>query len=210
MKIWKWLLLTVTALVSYAFALMFPFEGELPGIETAAPTAIVVSLTPSAEPFTPTATQTAAPEPTVTATPQPTFTATPTPVLAPTLVVQYRQQPGTPAYIQMFRQPELGCNWMGVAGQVFDVEGQPISGIVVVVTGAIGEQQVDLVGVSGAVPAYGPGGYELQLSAKPLATSGTLAMTLYDLDGVPLIEPLLFDTKSSCSQNLVLINFQEQ
>jgi hypothetical protein len=210
MKIWKWLLLTVTALVSYAFALMFPFQGQLPGLETTAPTAIVESLTPSVEPFTATATQTAAPDPTATATPQPTFSVTPTPVLAPTLVVQYRQQPGTPAYIQMFRQPEQGCNWMGVAGQVFDRDGQPASGIVVVVTGAIDGQPVDLVGVSGTVPAYGPGGYELQLSAKPLASSGALAITLYDLDGLPLTAPLLFDTKAACSQNLVLINFQEQ
>jgi hypothetical protein len=69
---------------------------------------------------------------------------------------------------------------------------------------------VDVVGVSGAVPAYGPGGYELQLGTKPVSTSGSLNLTLYDLDGAPLIQPLPFDTKAACSQNLVLINFQEQ
>jgi hypothetical protein len=148
-------------------------------------------------------------------TPSPTQTAVPsTPTAAPTATPipaeAYRLQPGSPVYLPFFRQPELGCAWTGVAGQIFDTEGEPVSGIVVVVEGALGDTPVDAVTVSGAAPAYGPGGYELQLGQQPIAAAGTLSLLLYDLDGVPLIQPLSFDTRAGCTQNLVLINFQQQ
>jgi hypothetical protein len=199
MKIWKWLLLTVTALASYAFALLNPFTAPAPGIDVFTPTAYNESLTP-----TPALT---APSPTETAVPS-TPTAAPTATPIPAEV--YRLQPGSPVYLPFFRQPELGCAWTGVAGQIFDAQGEPVTGIVVVVEGALGDTPVDAVTVSGAAPAYGPGGYELQLGQQPIAAAGTLSLLLYDLDGVPLIQPLSFDTRAGCTQNLVLINFQQQ
>jgi hypothetical protein len=200
---WKWLLLTVTALGSFAFLLMFPHGWGPPAVETAAPTARVETLVPTSEPVAPTTAPSLAP----TFTPAPTRTAVPT--QTPTFVAQVRLQPGTPVYLPFFRLPEVGCNWLGVAGQIFDREGQPLAGIVVVVQGQLGETRVDAVSVSGAAPAYGPGGYELQLADAPIASTASLAVTLYDLDGAPLIEPLPFDTHSACTQNLVLINFQQ-
>jgi hypothetical protein len=132
MKIWKWLLLTFTALASYAFALLNPFSQPIPGVEVHTPTAFIASATPTLEVLAPTATGVAA-----TLAPTPTLTRTPAPTATPTPIAHYGLQPGSPAYLQMFRQPELACSWTGVAGQIFDRDGQPVTGIVVVVEGKL-------------------------------------------------------------------------
>ena len=85
-------------------------------------------------PATWTATITASP--TNTSTPMPSFTpteiqddqATPTPVEPPQdgfpFVVQ--DPPGEPLYIQNIHYPDLGCDWMGLGGQVFALNGAPL------------------------------------------------------------------------------------
>ncbi|NPV84425.1 MAG: hypothetical protein HPY45_00255 [Anaerolineae bacterium] len=131
---------------------------------------------------------------------QPTSTATES-------AKPYQLHPGDPFYLQNFARSEQGCNWMGVAGQAFDLNGAPVKNLVTVIEGTLNGIPVDAVGLTGSNPAYGPGGYEIVLSRKPLASTRTLRITLYGLDGKPLSDPIAFDTLADCSHNLVIINF---
>ncbi len=165
------------------------------------------------ETFTKTATFTSTP----TNTSTPTKTITPTITLTPTLtrtptqpILPYTIQPSTPAYLQNFAHPEAGCNWMGVAGQVFDRSGKPIPNMVVVVDGVLNNTTVDLIGLTGLNNAYGPGGFEIQLANAVINSSNTLAITLYDLAGSTMTYPFAFSTYADCSKNLILINFNQR
>jgi len=153
---------------------------------------------------TPLPTQTATRVPTATQTPTATNTPSPTPF-------PYRLQPGSPAYINNYAHPQAGCNWIGVAGQVFGQQGVPQPNLVVVVKGFYDGKGIDAVGVTGTVAGdiYGPGGYEVPFSNKLLATQGKLTVQVFDISGNPLTEAVAFDTYTSCSKNLIIINFSQ-
>jgi hypothetical protein len=118
-------------------------------------------------------------------------------------------QEETPAYIENFAHPDAGCEWMGVAGQIFGADGKPQLNLVVVVKGKLGKNNLDLAGVSGIPEAdiYGPGGYEIQLADKPSASTQSLSIQVYDLNGNALSDAYAFDTYPDCTQNLIVINF---
>lgn len=163
--------------------------------------------------FTKTATLTLTPSKTNT----PTTTITPTMTLTSTLtrtptqvILPYTIQPSTPAYLQSFAHPEAGCNWLGVAGQVFDRAGKPITNMVVVVEGVLNNSAVDLIGLTGLNGAYGPGGFEIQLANRVMNSTNTLTITLYDLAGSAMTYPFAFSTYADCSKNLILINFNQR
>ena len=118
-------------------------------------------------------------------------------------------QTGNPSYLQNFAHVEQGCNWLGVVGQVFDKNGQPITRMVVRVEGFLGNQSLDALGMTSLATAYGPGGYEIILSDEPLNSSGTLSIALFNLEGERVSEYIPFNTYADCSKNLILINFQE-
>ena len=118
-------------------------------------------------------------------------------------------QTGTPAYLQNFTHVEQGCDWLGVAGQVFDKSGQPISRLVVRVEGFLGSQSLDALGMTSLAAAYGPGGYEIKLSDEPLNSSDTLSIALFNLEGERVSAYVPFNTYADCSKNLIVINFQE-
>ncbi len=119
----------------------------------------------------------------------------------------YFIQPGTPIYISNFAHPESGCNWIGVAGQVFDENDSPILGDTLVVSGTIGGQSVSLSGRTGTAPAYGIGGYEIKLAEAPFSSSGTVTLFLLDSALKPKADPVPLTTHQSCEMNVVLINF---
>lgn len=96
---------------------------------------------------------------------------------------------------------------MGVGGQTFDTDGNPVKFIVVEVGGELVGNEVSMLSLTGSVPAYGPAGYEFTLASAPIGTSGTLWLQLYDLEGNPLSERVFIDTHSSCDRNLVIVNF---
>jgi len=118
-------------------------------------------------------------------------------------------QQGTPAYLQNFAHVEQGCNWMGVAGQVFDKNGQPVERMVVRIEGFLGSQSLDALGMTSLATAYGPGGFEIEINDEPLNSSGTLSIALFNLEGDRVSEYIPFNTYADCSKNLILINFQE-
>lgn len=128
---------------------------------------------------------------------------TPTPEPAPPFAVL----PGAPLFSPAFLHADLGCAWMGVAGQVFAADGQPLSGLMVRVTGNIADRVVDEIGITGAATGYGPGGYEIVLSGQ--AAPGVFWIQALDMEGSVLSEPFAFEMSGSCDQNLAVINFTQ-
>jgi hypothetical protein len=118
-------------------------------------------------------------------------------------------QAGTPLGIANFIVPEAGCNWMGVGGQAFDLNSEPISSLVVEIGGSLGGQPVSRLTLSGSTAAFGPGGFVVQVANLPTASDGTLWVRLGGLDGKPLSDPLYLTTYADCERNLILVNFAE-
>jgi hypothetical protein len=110
-----------------------------------------------------------------------------------------------PLYTANFVHPEDGCNWMGVAGQIFAENLEPKDGLVVVVEGAVNNSMVEVLGYSGLAQSYGPGGYELFLSH--VNSPGIFWVQLFDVQGNPLSGIYSFQMNGTCEQNLALINF---
>jgi hypothetical protein len=124
-------------------------------------------------------------------------------------VAPFQVQADNPFYLPNFAHPEDGNNWMGVGGQVFDLSGSPINNVVVMVGGTLNGAPLENISITGINSAYGPGGYDIKLSSTPLASNGTLNITLYDLNGKQLSTPFFFSTYADSAKNLVLINFQQ-
>ena len=185
---------------------------ESPPVE-ATETATIIPHSPTSTllPASPTPENTLTPMPiasltaTATSTPQPTFTATPMP---------YTLQVMNPYYLSNFTHQDLGCNWMGVAGQIFSSGGQVQMDILIKAGGDINgtpvledmtmpltEPETDL--------AYGPGGYELTISSSLADTDSTAWVQLFNLEGDPLSEKVFLITYDDCQKNLILMNFIE-
>ena len=119
--------------------------------------------------------------------------------------------PGTPVSTSSAAfHPEVGCDWMGVAGQVFDLSGAPISGQQVRIGGFLGGKAVDMLTLSGLTSAYGTAGfYEFTLGEELIASNGSLWVQLLDQAGLAMSEKIFFDTFDSCDKNLIFVNFKQ-
>jgi len=125
-------------------------------------------------------------------------------------MVLFTISPGSPkATASTAFYPELGCKWAGVAGQLFDAEGQPLPPALVLVEvgGVLNGEPIQLLSLSGTAPQYGPAGYEIVLGDIPIASQGSLYIQLFDRQGQPITDRIYFDTFGACEQNLILINF---
>ncbi len=187
-----------------------PTDAQLPGLPTDTPELLPV---PSLE-------ANPAVEPTAAVRATPVEMAGPTPTLdvsdleinvvpvagavdSPVYIVQ----PGTPARLANFLQPNAGCNWTGVAGQIFNTNELPVTGVVVEVGGKLEGSDILRLTLSGGSQTLGPGGFEIPLTDHVVASQQELYIQLFDLDGNPLSDQFFFDTYPSCEENLVLINF---
>lgn len=188
-----------------------PTQTETIATETQEPTA---TTSPTRKPTRtptelPTATATITYTPTATNTPvssiEPT-TFTPTPTVDEYL---YAIQDTTPVFMQNFVHTAEACNWQGVAGQVFNETGYPVTDLIVKVTGKLDGKVVNEVAVTGMVEGlpYGPGSFEITLGSVPVYSSGKLKIQVFSTDGTPLSAAVSFGTRSSCYRNLVIINF---
>ena len=144
---------------------------------------------------------------TATASLTPSLTASPTATLKPEN--PFDVQAGSPAYVANVAYPDLACNWLGVAGQVYDSTGAPIVNLGMRLTGMLGETIIDEVAITGTATQYGEGGFEFKLADAPVASSNSLALQLLSDDGQPLSDEIFFDTSASCEENLVLINMAQ-
>jgi hypothetical protein len=191
-----------------------PTMPPLMQLPTATPTDVVYVL-----PATWTATFTIEPSATLTPSPTSTLPPTPTPItITPSPTIQlppptggypFQIRQGNPKAIPNIYHPELGCNWMGVGGQVIDLSNAPVIGLIIKLGGQLPgvsfpEDQISLTGVA---LSYGRSGYEFTLANKPKASQGQVWVQLISQAGGPLSEKIVFDTYDSCEQNLTIIDF---
>jgi hypothetical protein len=165
---------------------------------------------------TPAPTRTASPIPTFptktptrTPTPTPTFTPTPsptgpTPTTAPTRsAFPFTKSDTSPFYLQNFSNND-GCSWAGIAGEVLGLARNPVQ---------VGRYRVHVWGegigdkyvLVGSAPIYSDSGWELFLSDKP--TVRELNVQLESENGTAVSQVYRVQTRSSCDQNLLRIDF---
>jgi hypothetical protein len=190
-----------------------PARAQLP---SATPTNVVIPLPPtwtatsSPVPIpsdTPTPTWTLPPTPTpITLTPTPPFTPMPPPGGYP-----YAVRQGFPKAIENIYHPELGCDWMGVGGQVVDLSDAPVTGLIVRLGGSLPGVKIEenTISLTGLALNYGRSGYEFKLADRPIASRNSLWIQLLNQAGAPISERAYFDTYESCTQNLILIDFKQ-
>lgn len=163
---------------------------ELPPTWTPLPTA---SPWPTA---TPLSTQTLTPTQTPTNTPAP---ATDVPGLPTATLAAF---PFTSQAIRYAKHSgSEGCGWMSIAGAVFDINGKPLTRVGVEVRGENFEQ----FAWAGATTKFGTSGYEVYLNPTPIEATYTIRLLNYDVR--PLSATVTITTRSSCDQNVTLVNF---
>ncbi len=153
-------------------------------------------------------------------TPTPSYTATsvstgtPKPTFTPT-AVPFTLQLMNPYYLKNFTHDDLGCAWLGVAGQIFNLEGQVQKDIVIRAGGKInGSPILEEMTLPLAEPdvdlAYGPGGFELTLATSLADTKSEVWIQLFSLKGDTLSDKVYLTTYNDCQKNLILLNFVEE
>jgi hypothetical protein len=157
------------------------------------------SLTPSITPTfpPPTPSRTLTPTPTDTPTPGPSPTATNTRSAFP-----FTKDLASPQYLQNYAN-SAGCNWLGIAGVVYDLEGNPVGTSLFRVH--IWDSGVDARVDVGGAPAYGPSGYEQFLFDAPRIQEHNVQ--LETVSGTAVSQVYRVQTRASCNQNLLFLEF---
>jgi len=181
-------------------------------VDLSTPTATLVFLPPTWTPAAPTATAQTAP----TSTPAPVSTDSPTiapPTFAPTQadgVYPFALESNPIAMAAAVFHKDGDCNWQGVAGRVVDLQGRPVIGMRVHLTGIYDGKTIELTTLTGGASAwYGDSGFEFVLGDTILASTQSLAIQLNDQSFLPISELVIFDTYATCDKNLILINFKQ-
>jgi hypothetical protein len=100
-----------------------------------------------------------------------------------------------------------GCNWIGVAGQVFDLTGAPLKNLVLHLEGLWNSAAVSREALSGSTDLYGPAGYEFVLGTQPLDSIQALWIQVLDGSHKAISARIYLDTYNDCARNLILVNF---
>ncbi len=224
-----WNLLTLLVVAAMVFAAIFftaifinPTVSFNPYPPPTMPAALVL---PSS---TPVPTQpSATPIPSDTPTPEPTYTSPP-PTITPTLIGVNQRPTATatpqenaiyaftlqsaPAAIDaaMLYPDRGGCKWMGVGGQVLDLQGRPVTGISVQLGGYVDREPVDQTSLTGTALKYGEAGYEFTLANNAsFSSEESLWVRLVDQQRLPLSPKIYFSTYEDCAKGLVIVNFKQ-
>lgn len=153
-----------------------------------------------------------------TTTPMPIYTETATLVPSATLTSTPTQEvfpfvlDGEPESVpSVMIRPKLGCEWLVIAGQVWDLQGDPLIGLTIHLFGTLKGVEIDTYVLTGATEAiaYGESGYEFALEGMLADSSGTLQIQLVDTNGIPLSLAYSLQTFDDCQQNLILVNFKQ-
>ena len=105
--------------------------------------------------------------------------------------------------------PGTRCNWQGVAGQVVDIQGQPMVNYGILLKGTYNNKLINTTMLSGTHTEYGESGFGFQLGTTPVQSDGLLSVQMVDQAGLPMSDQVIFSTYGSCDKNLVLINFKQ-
>lgn len=177
---------------------------ETPGFPTEASETLSQSQTPfslATEPFAATKTTNSTLTPTLT----PTITLTPTREILPYVLFG---EPETMSSALI--RPQLDCDWLVIAGQVWDLQGDPVTNSVSVhLFGELDGYVIDLYRTPGTEVAYGESGYEFALEGFVVDSVETLYIQLVDENNLALSHPYLVQTYDNCQQNLILVNFKQ-
>jgi hypothetical protein len=101
----------------------------------------------------------------------------------------------------------FGCNWSGVAGQVFNQTEVPIQNLIVHLEGFWNGNPVSKDALTGSATQYGPAGYEFVLGDQLLDSNQALWIQLRDAGQKNISARVYLDTHNDCSRNLILVNF---
>ena len=170
------------------------------------PSLTAISIFTSGSTVTPsqTITQTTA----VTQTPTPTFTPTVTP--SPTLELMPFILIGEPEFLSSaLIRPSLGCEWLIIAGQVWDLQDAPVRGLTLHLFGELDGYEIDRFALTGSATNYGESGYEFTLENMLVDSQETLFIQLVDANGIPFSQPYELETFKDCQKNLILVNFKQ-
>lgn len=124
------------------------------------------------------------------------------PLVSHNPLVWFLKEPESPRYLQNYAN-NAGCNWLGIAGEVFDLQLDPVP------LGAyrvhVWESGVDNRVSVGGAPAYGPSGYEQFLFDSPRVSDHNLQLETADGE---IVSPVYsVQTHASCSENLLYFIF---
>ncbi len=183
---------------------MTPTQTETPTVtptETIAPTSSATITTTAAATFTP------------TTTPTPPFTFTPTPSETPAESAT-PQPPTLSPFPFDLRNNEvlyvpnintsIGCAWQGIAGQVFDMGGNPLpTPLRVHIYG--GPDNLELYQNTASNTNYGPSGWEQPVGT--IINTGTYYVQLESAGGTPVSQAVQVTFPGDCNANLALVNF---
>jgi hypothetical protein len=137
-------------------------------------------------------------------------TVTPTSVtgyLYPFILVHEPYMKESP-YNDNVSNPLLNCNWVGVAGQVFDIFEQPLEGVYIRLSGSIDGIEIKQQTMqSGDANLLGEAGFEFFIADKPYTSQYALWLQIVDEYGEPLSAKAHFNTSVHCTQNLIQIDF---
>ncbi len=161
--------------------------------------------------WTPTATPTITPTPPPTFTPTPTrtptpITPTPTATSTPTPTPRVTRSPWPFTYELTYETPIYGCNWLGVAGTVVDIDGNPLRGYPIHVWGG----GIDVVVNSGDKQSYGDSGWEQFFLNYPMEVNGVFRVQIHDKDNPkhpPVSQEIVLNFPGFCSKSLAKIVF---
>ncbi|MEN8173518.1 MAG: hypothetical protein ABFS03_11650 [Chloroflexota bacterium] len=157
-------------------------------------------------------------EPTKTLAPLPTIaplnepTATPDEAASQPGDMPFVLHDGNPQYIPNLYHADLGCNWMGVGGQILSLNGAPVTGVVLKIGGKLDGKAVDIVTISGTATQYGPAGYEFDLTeivSSATASKGSMWVQMLDQAGLPMSDQIYFDSFEDCEKSTIIIYFKQ-
>lgn len=161
----------------------------------------------SVAPPTPTATSTLPPTQAPQGTPGVSASLQPTPTglviipggTATVSILPFTLQNEAVTYTQ--NANDEGCRWLSIAGQVFDINGDPLPGLPVEVTG----ENFQSIEFTGTATQFGPSGYEVLLNTTPIEAE--FVVQLLNTTGQVLSEPVVVRTLAACDSNVAIVNF---
>lgn len=182
-----------------------PYKADMP---TPTSTRIELQTAKSTLTPSPTVTRTTSPSntPMPTQTPTPTLTFTPEPTPEP-MPFQLKGEPE--AMSSELIRPGLGCDWLVIAGQVWDLQEAPVTDLSLHLFGELGGYTIDMIIMTGSATAYGESGYEFTLENLVVDSANSLFIQLVDANGIPLSDPYPIQTYHDCQKNLILVNFHQ-
>jgi hypothetical protein len=102
-----------------------------------------------------------------------------------------------------------GCNWEGIAGQVFDLAGIPFQNLILHLEGAWAGNSISVEKLTGSATQYGPAGYEFVLGTQTMDSSQALWIQVLDATHKAISARVYLNTYNDCARNLILVNFNQ-